>query len=311
MNLTSLSTNRHGLQKDHLTLIDLLFSNTTHRVTDQGVIHLAITDHSMLFCVVKSGVTKAPGKTIEYRSLNNYSREDFVNDLKVVDWESVADKKDVDTAVFTWNKLFTNIADRHAPVRKARVRGVHCPWMNSRLSQAMSQRDYPHRRAIKSYSPHLWSHYKKLKNYVNKEMQKCKAEYYSNLTSENKSNPSALWKNLNEITSRKQSSPISCMETDGVAHCDNPPIAKILNVHFSTTGTKLAMKLKSFITLSSPPASSPDLPKFVFKPITKELVRGQLKQLRTNKIVGLDNVSARLLKDSAEAAWPNGLGRWI
>ena len=173
--------------------------------------------------------------------------------------------------------------------------------MNSQLSQAMSQRDYLHRRAIKSNSPHLWSRYKKLKNYVNKEIQKCKAEYYSNLILENKSNPSALWKTLNEITSRKQSSPISCIEADGLAHCDNQSIAKILNVHFSTIGTKLAMKLKSFITLPSSPARSTDLPKFVFKPITEEFVRGQLKQLRTNKAIGLDNISARLLKDSASA----------
>ena len=122
----------------------------------------------MIFCVVKSGVTKAPRKTIEYRSFKNYSKADFVNDLKDVDWESVANKEDVDSAVSTWNKLFTNIADRHAPVRKARIRGVRCPWMNSQLSQAMSQRNYLHRRAIKSNSPYLWSRYKKLKNYVNK-----------------------------------------------------------------------------------------------------------------------------------------------
>ena len=61
------------------------------------------------------------------------------------------------------------------------------------------------------------------------------------------------------------------------------------------------MKLKSFITLPSSPARSTDLPKFVFKPITEEFVRGQLKQLRTNKAIGLDNISARLLKDSASA----------
>ena len=54
------------------TLIDLLFSNTTYRVTDHRVIHLTISDHSMIFCVVKSDVTKAPGKTIEYRSFKNY-----------------------------------------------------------------------------------------------------------------------------------------------------------------------------------------------------------------------------------------------
>ena len=162
----------------------------------------------------------------------------------------------------------------------------------------MSQRDYLHRRSIKSNSPHLWSRYKKLKNNVNKEIQKCKAEYYSNLISENKSKPSALWKTLNEITSRKQSSPISCIEADGVAHYDNPSVSKILNVHFSTIGTKLAMKLKSFTTLPSPPARSAVLPKFVFKPITEEFVRGQLKQLRTNKAIGLDSISACPLKDS-------------
>ena len=88
-------------------------------------------------------------------------------------------------------------------------------------------------------------------------------------------------------------------ETDGVAHSDNPSIAKILNIHFSTTGTKLAMKLKSFITLPPPPVRSTNLQKFAFKPITEEFVHGQLKQLRTNKAIGLDNISARFLKHSA------------
>ena len=66
-----------------------MFSNTMHH----GVIHSSISDHSMIFCVVKSGVTKAPGKTIEYRSFKNYSKEDFVNDLKDVDRESVETRK--------------------------------------------------------------------------------------------------------------------------------------------------------------------------------------------------------------------------
>ena len=83
------------------------------------------------------------------------------------------------------------------------------------------------------------------------------------------------------ITSRKQSSPISCIEADGVEHCGNPSIAKILNYRFSTIGTNLAMKLKSFVTLPSPPASSTDLPKFVFKPITEEFVHSQLNPIQT------------------------------
>ena len=153
-------------------------------------------------------------------------------------------------------------------MRKSRVRGVRCPWMNSRLSQAMNQRYLFHRRAIKTNSTHFWTRYRKLKNYVNTVIQKCKAEYYSSFITENKSNPSALWKTLNEITSRKQSSPIPCVEADGVTHCDNPSIAKILNNHFSTIGTNLAMKIKSFFTLPSVPTSSSTvLPMFAFEAI--------------------------------------------
>ena len=45
--------------------------------------------------------------------------------------------------------------------------------------------------------------YKKIKNLVNKEVKKCKAEYYSDLINKKKGNPSELWKTFNEITSKK------------------------------------------------------------------------------------------------------------
>ena len=38
---------------------------------------------------------------------------------------------------------------------------------------------------------------------------------------------------------------------------------------------------------------------FAFEPITEDFVLRQLKQLKTNKAIDLDNISARLLKDSA------------
>ena len=37
---------------------------------------------------------KVPGKTIEYRSFKNYSKDDFASYLKDVDWESVANEED-------------------------------------------------------------------------------------------------------------------------------------------------------------------------------------------------------------------------
>ena len=84
-------------------------------------------------------------------------------------------------------------------------------------------------------------------------------------------------------------------------YCSNKSIAKILNEHFSTIGTKLAQKLKSCRShIYSAPAVNSNLPhEFAFEPITEDFVLRQLKQLKTNKAIGLDNISARLLKDSA------------
>ena len=39
---------------------------------------------------------------------------------------------------------------------------------------------------------------KKMQSFVNKEVKKCKAEYYSDLINKNKGNSSELWKTLND-----------------------------------------------------------------------------------------------------------------
>ena len=40
------------------TAIDLVFVNNTHRIVDNGVIHSAISNHSIVYCTMKSGVPK-------------------------------------------------------------------------------------------------------------------------------------------------------------------------------------------------------------------------------------------------------------
>ena len=44
---------------------------------------------------------------------------------------------------------------------------------------------------------------------------------------------------------------------------------------------------------------------YCFKEISQSFVRNQLQNLKANKVIGLDKVSIRLLKDSAEAVIPS------
>ena len=83
------------------------------------------------------------------------------------------------------------------------MKGRHAPWITSNLSNAMRDRDYHRRKAVKSNSEYHWKLYKQAKISVNKLIKKCKSEYYLDLINKNKGNSSVLWKTLNEITSRK------------------------------------------------------------------------------------------------------------
>ena len=64
----------------------LLFSNNNHRNVENGVIPCAISDHSIIYCTVKSGVRRAPPKIIEHRSYRAYDRNGFIKDLKKLNW---------------------------------------------------------------------------------------------------------------------------------------------------------------------------------------------------------------------------------
>lgn len=166
----------------------------------------------MIYCVIKAGQIETPGRAIESRSYKHYSKPDFINDLKTVDCSLVNDEEDIDQAVFKWKELITSIIDKHAPVKMSKIRGTPTSWMTAVLSKLLQRRDLLHRKAIKSKSKNHWSKFKNLRNTVNQEIRKCKVDDYSKLIKDNKNNSSALWKTLNEITSRKVNSPVSCTE---------------------------------------------------------------------------------------------------
>ena len=178
------------------TAIDVVFVNNTHRFVESGIIHSAMSDHSIVDCTMKSGVPKNLPKTIEYRSYRKYDKSSFIKDLKETDWNMVGLNGDVDPAVEMWNTLFTDFANRHAPIKNNRIKVAKTPWMTSDLKNAMRDRDFHYAKAIKTNSKCHWEMYKKMKNFTNKEVKKYKAGYYSDLINKNKGNPSEFVENL-------------------------------------------------------------------------------------------------------------------
>lgn len=126
-----------------------------------------ISDHLLIYCVLKSGVQKAPGKSIYCRSYKHYSKEKFLADLRNENWDSSTQLNNVNKAARIWTKTFLNIADKHTPMRQSRVKGNDVPWMFSALRDIINERNRLYREAVKPKGPADWIKYKEVKNSVN------------------------------------------------------------------------------------------------------------------------------------------------
>ena len=134
---------------------------------------------------------------MEYRSYRTFEKNSFIRGLKAVDWNILDEADNLDSAVEVWNLLISDIANKHAPIKKIHIKGTQTPWLTAKLKDVMRDRDYHHRKAVKSNSEFHWNMYKKLKCLVNKQVKKSKADYYLELINNNKGNSSGLWKTLN------------------------------------------------------------------------------------------------------------------
>ena len=88
------------------SLLHVILVNNDHRITDSGVVPVLLSDHYLVYCILKSGVIKAPPKTTEYHSYKNFDVNTFLADLT---WHIIENKEDIDDAVFIWNQLFSEI----------------------------------------------------------------------------------------------------------------------------------------------------------------------------------------------------------
>ena len=239
-----------------------------------------MSDHSLIYCVLKAGVPKATPRTIEYRSFKGFDENAFIQDLENVSWHIVDDDSNINDAVLTWNKLFTEVADSHAPLKRRRVKGTTAPWMNNKIAEAMRDRNYHLRKAQKSNSTYHWGMYRKLRNFVNREIKSSKSNYYCNLIEESKGDSSMVWKAVNEAFSSNVSSSIAqYIIASGVQYNDPKSIATVLNDYFASVGRLLAEKFSRSLNHVNPAklnVSEPVMVSFELRTVSHSFVLQQI-----------------------------------
>ena len=82
-----------------------------------------LLSQNLSHCKSKRKKKKLPPKVFEYRSLKNYDKKAFINDLEQIPWSVIEGVSYIDNSVFLWEKLFRDCADHHAPIKSRRIKG--------------------------------------------------------------------------------------------------------------------------------------------------------------------------------------------
>ena len=277
----------------------MIFTNRPENVYSSGVSHVAMSDHSLVYVYRKISIpTFSKGvNLITYRHFKHFNCAKFYADILEQPWDVIKQLYDPNDMWKRWKELFLNVCEKHAQMKTKRTRNSKSPWITSILKKRMNFRDRLKRKAIKTKDPFIWNQFRMVKNQVNRKINSAKKAYYENAFNNCFGDQRKTWKTINELTSRKSNKTvINEMEYNGVNSGDQTAIAEMLNSFFTEIGPSLSRDVteveKSFEEFLTETDKN-----FVFEKTTPTHVFALLSKLCNSKATGLDNISAKLLRE--------------
>ena len=159
--------------------------------------------------------------TIQCRNYKGFNESNFKRDIESVPWHFVGSYDDPIKAWETWKKFFLQIADKHAPIKKRRVRKISAPWLTAEIKNLMWERDHLKRKAVITKDESDWVNFKTKKNRTKE-----------------------TWKGINSILSKaKGSIKIPKIVVNGTEISDPEAISNAFNEYFTEIGPNLAAQI--------------------------------------------------------------------
>ncbi|XP_028413644.1 uncharacterized protein LOC114536497 [Dendronephthya gigantea] len=140
--------------------------------------------------------------------------------------------------------------------------------------------------------------YKKLQNLSNREEKNLKLKYYCQLIEDAKEDGSRMWRVIKKILPSNKGSAVFSVFVEERLHTDEQSVAKIMNDIFVSIGKTLSKAFGRMTRVNSV-VCSPSI-NFNLNNVSDDFVRDALKSIKMNKAVGLEKLSARLLKVASD-----------
>ena len=285
--------------------MDVALVNNPEKISHSGVLHIGISDHSLIYVCRKISFVKNDPKFVESRNFKNYIQRDFNQDLYHALFNLNWEINDPNMFWENFQTTFNYVADIHAPLRSRKVRNRKAPWLTDVIKKSMNRRDYLKKKAIKTNSTACHNAYKSLRNEINKKIMYAKRDYYTDCVDRNRNNTKQMWKHINQLVNKNsRSTNISVLQIDEQVITENETIADLFNEYFTDIGPNLSNLITETNTDFKRYMKFKTQHKFNFENININEVLNALEKLKTSKSTGHDNIPAKPLKDASDAVAP-------
>ncbi len=115
------------------SLIDNFFTNKPENIILAGVSKIAISDHYLIYGVRKFSSLKANTRIIEFRDFKNLNERAFLDDIRSIGTLNLHQYASANEMWLVWKENFTKICDKHAPIKRRKIRNKSNPWITEQL----------------------------------------------------------------------------------------------------------------------------------------------------------------------------------
>ena len=115
-----------------------------------AVLKYTMNDHFLIYTHIEFKDTKSPTgnhNTVRFRDMKNFDAEIFAHDLMSCDILNGSQDED-EISWEQWKLAYTEICDKHAPMKSLRLKNRSNPWITHDIIKLMYQRDNVHAKAI-------------------------------------------------------------------------------------------------------------------------------------------------------------------
>ena len=142
---------------------------------------------------------------------------------------------DIDSQVQTFNSLFLDVLDQHAPIKRIKIKSHSNPFVTPQIKHLVKTRDRWHRKAIQTNDKLCWNGYRFFRQEVKRELRLAEKIHVRNEIANSRGNTNAPWKILNRCMSRSTAKGPSTLE-------DHETLANKFNMYFTSVGELTAYK---------------------------------------------------------------------